>query len=73
MKISEWIHGGAVVVAILASITALAAAVIVLVKLVGEPSPVEAPRGTVERRLHLKLESPMDSDKPRRFVCREEP
>ena len=37
------------------------------------PPPVEPARGTIERRLHLKVESTWDTDKPRVFVCREEP
>ena len=36
------------------------------------PPPAVAASGTVERRLHLKLESRMDTDHPRTFVCREE-
>ena len=40
---------------------------------VGEPPVVVAAQGTVERRLHLKLDSRMDTDKPRTFICREAP
>ena len=36
------------------------------------PHPV-ASNATVERRIHLVMESRYDSDKPRRFVCKEEP
>jgi hypothetical protein len=35
------------------------------------PHPV-ASNATVERRIHLVMESRYDSDRPRRFVCREE-
>ena len=38
-----------------------------------DPPPAVAAQGTVERRIHLKMEGPYDTDKPRRFVCREEP
>jgi hypothetical protein len=38
-----------------------------------DPPPVSASVGTVERRIHLKMEGPYDSDKPRAFVCRELP
>lgn len=34
---------------------------------------VQAASGTVERRLHLTVESRWDTDTRRRFVCREEP
>ncbi len=38
------------------------------------PEPrVQAASGTVERRLHLTVESRWDTDKRRRFTCREEP
>jgi hypothetical protein len=37
----------------------------------GEGPPAVAAPGTVERRLHLTLATPWDSDKRRAFVCRE--
>ena len=37
-----------------------------------EPHPVEV-RGTVERRIHLTMESKWDNDKPRKFTCVEAP
>ena len=35
-------------------------------------NPPAVSNGTVERRIHLVMESRYDTDKPRRFVCREE-
>ncbi len=38
----------------------------------GNGPPVEPARGTVERRIHLTMDSRWDSDRRRAFVCREE-
>ena len=52
-----WLAGAAVHMAILAM----------------ELPAVQAASGTVERRIHLKMEGPYDTDRPRTFVCRESP
>ena len=36
-----------------------------------DPPPAVAASGTIERRIHLKVESTWDTDKPRTFLCRE--
>jgi hypothetical protein len=72
MKISDWIFNGMAVAVIVVAGFAVFAFTMTALRTRDLP-PAEAPRGTVERRLHLKLESPMDNDHPRKFVCREEP
>ena len=34
---------------------------------------VQGVKGTVERRIHLSIKGEWDTDKRRKFVCREEP
>ena len=67
---SPWMLG---LIAIAGAVAGWLIGAVLLALISVSPPPVSASAGTVERRIHLKMESTFDTDKPRTFICRESP